>query len=173
MLGLDEDEFKLEGLYHQDVYPTFGLGDPGVGGGAVSRPRRIDGFGRFARLPQAHLIENSSLVTPANRNILFRQWARMWDLEKPVLLEKSPPNMMWMRFLQGMFPTASRFVVITRHPLAVSLAHRKWECCTGMSLTQLVEHWLVQHELMQEDIKHVPSSKRMLVMYEDFVRDPE
>ncbi|KAK3237325.1 hypothetical protein CYMTET_52589, partial [Cymbomonas tetramitiformis] len=82
-------------------------------------------------------------------NILFRQWARMWDLEKPVLLEKSPPNMMWMRFLQGMFPTASRFVVITRHPLAVSLAHRKWECCTGMSLTQLVEHWLVQHELMQ------------------------
>ncbi|KAK3237328.1 hypothetical protein CYMTET_52592 [Cymbomonas tetramitiformis] len=24
-----------------------------------------------------------------------------------------------------------------------------------------------------EDIKHVPSSKRMLVMYEDFVRDPE
>jgi hypothetical protein len=39
-------------------------------------------------------------VTHDNRLRLFREWATHWDLSRPVLLEKSPPNMMWMRFLQ-------------------------------------------------------------------------
>jgi hypothetical protein len=46
-----------------------------------------------------------------------------------------------------MFPTA-RFVMVTRHPLAVSLSHKRWPCCGTMALGELVNHWITQHRLM-------------------------
>jgi hypothetical protein len=75
----------------------------GVSGYSPQAPRK-DGFGRFAMLPEAHLTEKSRLVTYENRLRLFREWGTHWDLSRPVLMEKSPPNMMWMRFLQVRAP---------------------------------------------------------------------
>jgi hypothetical protein len=51
------------------------------------------------------------------------------------------------RRTQAMFPTA-RFVMVTRHPLAVSLSHKRWPCCGTMALGELVNHWITQHRLM-------------------------
>ena len=66
-----------EGMFLQDVYPpSFEHGGPG----------------RFALDPHAHLTEVSPLVSAESSRRLWAAWSRFWDLDKPVLLEKSLPT---------------------------------------------------------------------------------
>ena len=146
--GVEEDE----GQHLQSVYP------PG---------KRHGGPGRFGFDPAAHLTERSSLVSERNRARLLDEWGRHWDLSRPVLLEKSPPNLIRTRFLQAMFP-GSRQIVVVRHPIAVACATQKW---SRTSYTSLVEHWLVCHETLLADLEHV--ERLMVIRYEDFVADPD
>lgn len=146
--GVPEDE----GQHLQSVYkPAHAFGRPGT----------------FGFNPDAYLTESSPLVSDASRECLFREWSQWWDLGKPVLLEKSPANLVRSRFLQAMFPE-SRFVIITRHPIANAYATQKW---SRTPLYSLVRHWLVCHERFEEDR---PQLRRAMVLrYEDFVRDPD
>jgi hypothetical protein len=144
--GVPEDE----GQHLQTVFPAAnGFGGPG----------------RFGFAPEAHLTEQSALVTAANQQKLFEEWSRYWDVSKRCLLEKSPPNLIRTRFLQALFPN-SHFIVLLRHPIAACLATRKW---ADSSLESLFEHWLHCHKLFKIDrdhLKHVHVLK-----YEDLVRD--
>ena len=140
-----------EGQFLQSVYPIA---------------REFGGTGRFGFDERSHMTEDSPLATEANRERLLREWGEYWNLDKRVLVEKSPPNVLKLRFLQALFPEAS-FVVIMRHPIAVSFATQKW---SKTSLESLLEHWLVCHEIFLEDAPHI--RRLMLVRYEDFVADP-
>lgn len=140
-----------EGQHLQDVYPI-----QKVHGGA----------GRFAFHPEAHLDETSQLITPANITRLYESWAKHWDFSKPFVIEKSPSNLIRMRFLQAMFPY-SMFIVLIRHPLAVGYATQKWSKTT---IRELVEHWVVAHQTMLDDLKQV--KKYIILRYEDFVERP-
>jgi hypothetical protein len=145
--GAPEDE----GMHLQDVYPPTS---------------RYGGPGRFAFKRAAHLTEASPLVSNESRRRLWRAWARHWDLTRPVLLEKSPPNLIWGRFLQALFP-GSRFIVITRHPIAVAYATKKW---SHTSLLSLLRHWVLAHRIFLGD---APALRRVaLVRYEDLVASP-
>jgi hypothetical protein len=146
--GVPEDE----GQHLQSVYwPASHWGGPGA-------------FG-FAR--EAHLTEASPLASEANRERLFAAWRPYWDLEKPVLLEKTPQNLLQTRFLQALFPESS-FIVITRHPVAVTYATRNW---THSSLYALLAHWCHCHEVFEED---QPRLRRVLTLpYEDLAAAPE
>ena len=99
-----------EGQYLQSVYP------PAIFWG---------GPGKFAFSPDANLTETSEFLTEENKAKLAYEWCPFFDLSKRFLLEKSPPNILWTRFLQSAFPN-SWFVIIERHPVAVSLATEKW-----------------------------------------------
>jgi len=146
--GVPEDE----GQHLQSVFPPA---------------KAYGGPGRFGFASEAHLTETSDLATSANANKLFGEWSKYWDLSRPFLLEKSPPSLIRTRFFQAMFPNSS-FIVITRHPVAVSLATRKW--CDS-SLRSLMEHWLRCHDLFAEDRKHL---QRVLVLrYEDIIRSTQ
>jgi hypothetical protein len=153
--GATEDE----GQHLQSVYPAAS---------------RHGGPGRFGFDPAAHLTETSGLVTDESRRALIEQWSRYWDMTRPVLVEKSPPNLIRTRFLQALFP-GSRMIVLIRHPIAVAgatrqfgRARRTWK---RMSYSSLIEHWLRCHELLMEDAPHV---ENLLVMrYEEFVFDPD
>jgi hypothetical protein len=140
-----------EGQYLQSVYP------PAIFWG---------GPGKFAFAPDAHLTEQSEFVTPENQIKLARQWFQFWDLSKRYLLEKSPPNLLWTRFLQSFFPNSS-FVILIRHPVAVSLATEKW---SPTGLNSLVEHWLVAHETFEKDRPHL--GRVMSIKYEKLIADP-
>jgi len=83
--GVREDE----GQHLQRVYP---------------KAKVYGGSGRFAFDPQAHLTEDSPLVTPQNAAALRGAWEPYWDLDARYLVEKSPPNLIMGRFLQAMFP---------------------------------------------------------------------
>jgi hypothetical protein len=146
--GAPEDE----GQHLQSVYP---------------RGREFGGPGKFAFERGAYLSEISPLLTDANREKLFSEWSLHWNLSKPVLMEKSPPNIIRSRFLQAMFPE-SYFIFLVRHPIAVSLATQKW---SHTDLPDLVKHWSLAHQAMLQDRNHL--KHHMLLRYEDLVAEPQ
>jgi len=151
------DSPEDEGMHLQTVYPPSG---------------RYGGAGAFGFHPESHLTEASPLVSEANREKLFSEWGRYWDLTKTYLLEKSPPNIVRTRFLQAMFPN-SYFVILLRHPLAVSFATQKWYRkyrVNWRGFPRIFEHWLVCHETFLNDQKHLKNS--VVLKYEDFVAEP-
>ena len=151
------DSPEDEGMHLQSVYPPSGY---------------FGGAGAFGFHPEAHLTESSSLVSEENRQKLFSEWSRYWDLSKIHLLEKSPPNIIRTRFLQAMFPNAY-FVVMLRHPLAVSYATQKWYrkyWVNWRGFPRILEHWLVCHEIFREDQKYLKNV--FVVKYEEFVAAP-
>jgi hypothetical protein len=142
-----------EGQHLQSVYPVVGSGRQA---------------GRFAQAPQAHLTELSPLVTEGNRRQLWQDWRGHWDESCSVLLEKSPPNLLMTRFLEAMFPGRASFVLVLRHPIAVSGATQKW---SSTRPHQLVHHWVSAHRMMLSDL---PSLERVLIVrYEHLVADPD
>lgn len=140
-----------EGQHLQRVYPP----DDAYGGA-----------GKFGFAPQAHLTETSAILSPATVCLLRQSWERYWESDKPVRVEKTPGNLLMTRFLQAAFEN-TYFIVIKRHPVAVSLATQKW---SRTSLCSLFEHWQRCHTIFDEDkkyLKHVYELK-----YEDYILDP-
>jgi hypothetical protein len=124
------------------------------------------GVGRFGFDPRAHMTEASTLNTPGSAARLLSDWGRHWDNSKPVRIEKTPSNLLRMRLLQSLVPR-SYFIVVTRHPIAASLATMKW---TEGNLFALLSHWVHCYTIARDDakaIRHV-----MWMSYEGFVTEP-
>lgn len=141
-----------EGQHLQSVYPS----DHEYG-----RP------GRFGFAPEMHLTETSKLASEENSKRLFEEWSPHWDLSRPLLLEKSPPNLLKTRFLQALYP-GSAFVVIVRHPIPVSIPTAKWRGTRRYD--RLLEHWLRCHALFEVDREHL--ERVHVLRYEQLARDP-
>lgn len=150
----DTGAFEDEGQHLQDVYLTSG--DHG-------------GQGRFAFDPAAHLTEESDLVSSESRDRLWRSWSRHWDTSRRALIEKSPPNLIRTRFLQALFaPSETYFVIVMRHPIAVSYATKKGR--RDIQIPSLIDHWLTGYETFLAD---APRLRNVLVVrYEELVTDP-
>ncbi len=154
--GVWEDE----GQHLQDVYP---------------RIKAYGGVGKFARAEAAHLTEQSPLVSEESAQRLLAAWEPFWDMASPLLMEKSPSNIVMSRFLQALFP-GSAMIVVVRHPIVVSLATHKWNPLLvarnghwRTSLPSLVEHWVRAHQVFRDD---EPALGRVHVLrYEDLVAD--
>lgn len=144
-----------------------------LAGGASS----AQGLGAYAFNPEHHLTE--AHATEDARTMLMNEWGYLWNLSRPVLLEKSPPNMIISRFLQRVFSTGgvewegfggdadggatappetrARFVFIRRHPIANALALGRY-LAGGLGpdglpdVFEQVLHWVVSHEIMAEDM---------------------
>jgi hypothetical protein len=143
-----------EGQYLQDVYPS---------------DRAYGGTGRYGFDRRAHLMETSDLLTPENIARLRKSWHSHWDPRKTICVEKTPANLIMTRFLQAAFPN-SCFIVVKRHPVAVSIATQRWKVSIT-SLHSMFEHWLRCYEIFEQDkkyLKHVYELK-----YEDYVEDPD
>jgi Sulfotransferase family len=154
--GVREDE----GQHLQRVYP---------------KAKVYGGSGRFANDPRAHLTEHSPLVSPENAAELRGAWEPYWDLDRRYLLEKSPPNLVMGRFLQGLFPGAPMIVVL-RHPVVVALSNKKWRKAVSADprkfepITGLVQHWMAAHRIFLADAPRLDPLH--VLFYEDLVADP-
>ena len=148
--GVIEDE----GQFLQDVYPTA---------------MTYGGAGRFGFDSRAHLTETSVLFTPANAARLRTSWHAYWDNSKTIFVEKTPGNLLKTRFLQAVFPD-SYFIVIRRHPVAVSMANQRWKVSLA-PLHSLFDHWLHCHALFDEDKKYLKHVYEL--SYEDYVLDSD
>ncbi|UJA19997.1 sulfotransferase [Thermoleophilia bacterium SCSIO 60948] len=148
----DTGVWEDEGQHLQDVVPPA---------------RAYGGPGLFALDHASRLTESSPLLTEENGRRMWGSWAEHWDLERPVLLEKSPPNMIRMRFLQAMFP-GSLFIVVVRHPIAVTYATKKW--ARTRSVAALLRNWCAAQGDCLADAAHV--ERLRFVRYEDLIADP-
>ncbi|GAA1882345.1 sulfotransferase family protein [Lapillicoccus jejuensis] len=155
--GVKEDE----GQHLQPVYP---------------KAKVYGGSGRFAYAPQAHLTEESPLVSAANAEAMLAAWRPYWREDARLLVEKSPPNIVMGRFLQALYP-GSAFVVVVRHPVAVALSNKKWRRFTSsdprkfQSLSGMVDHWMRAHETLAADLPHL--DRVLVVHYERLVSAPQ
>lgn len=147
----DTGAWEDEGQHLQDVIPTA---------------QEHGGPGRFAFDPEAWLTEQSPLATPVAAARMLAAWTPHWDTSRRLLLEKSPPNLVRLRFLRACFP-AARFVVVVRHPLAVALATRKW---SRTGIDSLLRHWVLAHGRLLDDARQV--GQLALVRYEDVMGEP-
>jgi len=143
-----------EGEHLQDIYPL---------------DLECGGPGRFGLDPRAHRTENSALLTPENVARLRASWHRYWDKSKIICVEKTPGNILMTRFLQAAFPN-SYFIVIRRHPIAVSMSTQRMWSVKITSLHRLFEHWLHCHELFEQDKNHLRHVYELT--YEDYIGDP-
>jgi hypothetical protein len=143
-----------EGEHLQDIYPLdLELGGPG----------------RFGFDPRAHRTESSLLLAPENVARLRASWHRYWDKSKMICVEKTPGNILMTRFLQAAFPN-SYFIVIRRHPIAVSMSTLRMWSVKITSFHRLFEHWLHCYELFGEDKKYLKHVYELT--YEDYIEDP-
>tara|TARA_B110000881_G_C18597651_1_gene532658 strand:- start:3087 stop:3881 length:795 start_codon:yes stop_codon:yes gene_type:complete len=146
--GVPEDE----GQHLQSVYkPASAFGGPG----------------KYIFDSGAYMTEDHPLATEHSANNIMMQWGRYFNKKCEYYVEKSPPNLIKTRFLQGLFPK-SKFIIILRHPLAVGYATQKW---SRTSIESLVEHTLRGYEILAKDLSYLNSA--FIVRYEDFVQNPQ
>jgi hypothetical protein len=183
-----------EGAFVQSVYPRFGIGaefQRGYEGGRGGSKWQPIGLGRFALAAEekTHWTEEHHFVGPAKQAQLLNDFGRFWDLgDKPILLEKSPPNAVLSRFLQalvnvgngawtpeppdfGGVPSRAKFIFISRHPLANAYAHRALGACKDERLQVLLSNWLAVHEWLEADEARLQSVYRLTL--EDFAKRPQ
>ncbi len=135
---------------------------------SVYKPgKAFGGPGKFAFDKNAYMDESHPLATHESAVKIFKQWSDCFDLSCKYLIEKSPPNIIRTRFLQKLYPHC-KFIVILRHPLAVSYATQKW---SNTSINSLLEHSILAYEIFLKDMKHLSSV--YVLRYEEFVLDPK
>lgn len=127
---------------------------------------KLGGPGRYAFRKAGRLTEASPLVTEANKKKIFEEWSEYWDLTKSVLVEKTPSSITRTRFLQAMFPD-TRFIIISRHPVAATCATMKWK---RIPIILVLLHWFYCYGIMQKDKLFL--RKCMFLTYEDLCKNP-
>lgn len=155
--GLDGSPAMMgEGQHLQLTYPT----DVDYGGST-----------RWAWHPRAHLTERD--VPDGAAAALMAAWDPWWGPDAELLIEKSPPNITKLRYLQAAFPDA-RFVVITRHPVSHAYALHRWNPTVagklGIGFTRQVEHWIHAHQILAADAPYV--ERLHILRYEHLMTDP-
>lgn len=146
--GVPEDE----GQHLQTVYPAA---------------KDFGGPGKFLFDSRSYMDENHPLATPENAQLILNQWSNYLDPNCHTVIEKSPPNIVRMRFFQKLYPN-SKFIAILRHPIAVSYATMKW---SKNSLNSLLDHSFRGYETMLDDMSRLDSL--YILRYEDFVAQPQ
>ncbi|MBM7070212.1 sulfotransferase [Actibacterium sp. 188UL27-1] len=146
---LRADVPENEGQHLQDVVPA-----------AI----QWGGPGRFAFAPQMHTAPAQGPEAERQRDRLLACWAPWVDGDAPVLLEKSPPNLVRIPWLRSLFPGA-RFLIVTRDPRAAAAATLKWAHSTHR---ELVYHWHVAHGAALE----TAGEDCVFLRYEDLCADP-
>lgn len=135
---------------------------------SVYKPAKVfGGPGKFAFHPESYMNETHPLATRENAEKIFREWSSYLDISKDYIVEKSPPNIIRTRFLQNLFPK-SKFIIILRHPLAVSYATKRW---SDGSTSELIEHYLLAYEAFFKDIKSLQNVH--IIKYEEFILMPQ
>jgi len=130
-------------------------------------PRPDDaGDGRLWALnPQRYRWAEADDPGPAMRCMF--DWSWHYTNAPAVLVEKSPPNLLRMRWLQANFAPA-RFIVISRNPYAAceGICRRRPDC----TIEQAAEQWRCAHEFMFEDLPHLQRVTR--ITYEQLCDEP-
>jgi len=95
-----------------------------------------------------------------------KEWMKYWDTTKPILLEKSPTNIIRAKSINETFPNSS-FVIFFRNPYSQcqSLIKRN-----NYNAKDAAEFAITCLKYQEENIKNLSNS--IVVSYEDLTNDP-
>ncbi|GIK39964.1 MAG: hypothetical protein BroJett011_37970 [Chloroflexota bacterium] len=130
-------------------------------------PKSVGLYRLWAIKPELfYLDENSQSHIKVNK--LKRQWgARYNNPNRPILLEKSPPNTARMRWLQQHFENA-HFIGIVRNGYAVAAGIKQK---AGCSIEAAARQWAHSNEIMLHDFNFL--QHKLLVRYETLTESAE
>jgi hypothetical protein len=102
-----------------------------------------------------------------NWALIKQEWRKYWDITKPVLLEKSPPNLVRAKQIEKFFEP-SYFIILIRNPYAQceGLMRRK-----GVSAKAAAELVIGRMKLQQANL--ISLQNLMLLRYEDLCDETE
>ena len=138
--------------------------------------KKHGGLGKFCFDKDYHYTEKSHLITNKNKKKLLNQWNKYWDTKNYIFVEKSPVNLIHTRFLQEFFKN-TYFVIIIRHPLAVSRATINMlmkfndQNTVDKNLNNYFDHWLLGYDIFLNDSKYL--KKHIMIKYEDLCENPK
>lgn len=174
----DTDAPEDEGQHLQDAVPTDEM---------------HGGVGAFAFDPTFHWTEATEKPDPRGvaPSRLLAAWDAHWRAKikktrPPVLLEKSPANLVHLRWLREAFGQRAKFVVMVRHPLAVAFATRFFTQTRirrhlvdseptddpPPTLREVLEHWVAAMRLFDDDDAAL-GFPAVRVDFTDFIKDPK
>lgn len=132
---------------------------------ALPRPDDFGDGRLWAIHPQRYRWTETDDPAPARRSMF--DWSWHYAAGPGIHLEKSPPNLLRMRWLQAHFVPA-RFIVLTRNPYAVceGIRRRRPDC----TIEQAAQQWVRAHEIMFEDLPHIEHVERLT--YETVCAEP-
>ena len=114
----------------------------------------------------ASLLPDTQAVPSKVARRLFLQWSLFWDLTKPVLLEKTPENLLMGPFLQTTFgEQRSKFAFVMRHPLIWALAIEKWVSEDFRALRTVEDRISFWFECMSRTLSQLPALRDALVLH--------
>ena len=148
------ESLKKEGKFIQKVLP---VAEPPTGVQCVNK----------ANQKKYHKTE--SMYSRENAAQLWAQFSVAWDLEKPILIEKTPENMLMLRALRTLFPhRKAHFVIIIRHPAITASAQQKWVRYQSVEATLL--NWFSCYSIFESDLAVLSSV--YIVYYEHLAHWP-
>lgn len=96
-----------------------------------------------------------------------RVWLKYWDTSKPVLMDKSPPNLIRAESIQAYFKPAW-FIVMTRNPYAHCEGMMRRDRITTEAAARFIVKCL-RHQKQNAELLE----RNCVIRYEDLVFDPQ
>jgi len=120
--------------------------------------------------PGYHMDEHHEFATDKARACIYSEWAKYWDLSKPVLLEKTPLSLLHLRYRQWLFPGVSASIIVVRHPLYGCVIHPNKRNAKNFFNEEVIEsalyHWFESHKYLVSNLPEL--EKYAIIMFEDF-----
>jgi hypothetical protein len=101
-------------------------------------------------------------------DMIKRIWHDLWDMNKMVLIEKSPPNVIRANLLQYQF-VPSKFLLSIRDPYVFSES-MTWRFKQKYNVKENAENWVAIARYQMENEKRLKDW--LLIRYEDLADDP-
>lgn len=139
----------------------------------IPSAKHLGGPTKYIFNERSYMNETHPLATATTSKQLIEQWSKYSNFNSKFFIEKSPPNLIRTRFLQALFPD-SKFIVILRHPLAVTCAARKFlksKRLRASRMRKILEHTLLGYDMFFNDLPHL--KKTLVVRYEELVLHPQ
>jgi hypothetical protein len=168
--GLRGDDGKKKSGSARLYLANYGLTEGHKLPGLPERLRPSDSSNLFAAssvLDRYRATEND--VAPGEAQAAADAYLAAMIAPSQRLVEKSPPNLVRTRYIQGLFPDAT-FVAIVRDPYANVASNAKRHTKWG-SVAEQAEHWSNAHTAFLDDRPHL--KRCVTVRYEDLAADPE
>jgi len=130
-----------------------------------ARARRYGGPCRYASRSSsvAHMHMTEKNFDPTQLRI-FEEWKPYWNLSKPVLVEKSPPNIIrstWLQALADAKGVEMHFVFTMRHPFTIIQKN-----CPA-NWYEYTKGWFTMMEILESEI--VKLKHAYIIRYEDWM----